>query len=56
VPAAQLIEWRTGDGWEPICAGLGLPVPPTPFPHENASGDFAANVERAMESGTAGGA
>jgi len=49
VPPERLIEWRTGEGWEPICAGLGLAVPDTPFPHENASGDFAENVERAME-------
>jgi hypothetical protein len=48
VAADQLIEWRTGEGWEPICAGLGLEVPAMPFPHENSSGDFAENVERAM--------
>jgi Sulfotransferase domain len=48
VPAERLIEWRTGEGWEPICAGLGLPVPSTPFPHENAAGDFEAKVERSV--------
>ena len=50
VPAERLVEWRTGEGWEPICAALGRPVPAVPFPHENSSGDFAGNVERAMES------
>jgi len=55
VPAAQLVEWRTGEGWEPICAKLGLPVPPTPFPHENSSGDFADNVERHMQPDATGG-
>jgi hypothetical protein len=35
VPAGRLIDWRAGDGWEPICAALDLPVPQTPFPHEN---------------------
>jgi hypothetical protein len=50
VPAERLIEWRTGEGWEPICEGLGMAVPSAPFPHENASGDFAANVERHMAS------
>jgi Sulfotransferase domain len=52
VPAQRLIEWRTGEGWEPICEGLGVPVPATPFPHENSSGDFAENVERHMAPGT----
>jgi Sulfotransferase domain len=46
VPAGRLIEWRTGEGWEPICEALDLPVPEVPFPHENASGDFVANVEQ----------
>jgi Sulfotransferase domain len=48
IPAARLIEWRTGEGWEPICAALGLPAPATPFPHENAAGDFEAKVERSV--------
>jgi hypothetical protein len=48
VPAARLIEWQPRDGWEPICARLGLPVPDTPFPHENSSEDFGDNVERSL--------
>ena len=48
VPASRLIEWRTGEGWEPICAALGSPVPSTPFPHENAAGDFEGKVERSV--------
>ena len=27
----SLLEWTLGDGWEPICERLGLPVPPTHF-------------------------
>ena len=34
-PANRLLEWRAGDGWEPLCAALGLPVPAEPFPHVN---------------------
>jgi hypothetical protein len=49
-PASRLIEWRTGEGWEPICAGLGLPVPDVPFPHENRTEDFTANVEQRLGS------
>jgi hypothetical protein len=36
----RLVEWRPGDGWEPICAALGAAVPPQPFPHENSTSDF----------------
>lgn len=46
VSRERLVEWRPGDGWEPLCAGLGLEVPPEPFPEENSSGDFRGNVER----------
>ena len=32
VPADRLVEWQPEDGWDPLCAGLGLPVPEEPFP------------------------
>jgi hypothetical protein len=31
VAADRLIDWQPGDGWGPICAGLGLPVPDLEF-------------------------
>ena len=40
VDPARLVEWRTGDGWRPLCAALHLPVPDEPFPHLNATHDF----------------
>ncbi|MEY2461389.1 MAG: hypothetical protein QOG30_3219 [Acidimicrobiaceae bacterium] len=40
VPASQLLEWRPEDGWEPICARLGLPVPEEPFPVTNTTDQF----------------
>ena len=36
----RLLEWRPGDGWQPICDALGMPVPHEPFPHENRAADF----------------
>jgi hypothetical protein len=42
VPAERLIDWRTGDGWEPICAALGVAVPDRPFPHVNTGAEFRA--------------
>lgn len=44
VPAERLIDWRPGDGWGPICERLGLPTPGSPFPHENKTADFRANL------------
>lgn len=41
-PAGRLVEWTTGDGWEPLCTALGLPVPDEPFPHTNTTADFLA--------------
>lgn len=40
VPKERLVEWVPGDGWEPICRALGLPVPDEPFPHVNTSEEF----------------
>jgi hypothetical protein len=40
-PAGRLLEWRPGDGWEPICDALGLPVPDEPFPWTNRREDWA---------------
>jgi hypothetical protein len=42
VEPGRLIEWRPEDGWEPICAALGMRVPPEPFPRENTTADFRA--------------
>jgi hypothetical protein len=40
VPAGRLLEWRAGDGWEPLCTALGVPVPDEPFPHVNSTEEF----------------
>jgi hypothetical protein len=40
VPADRLIDWQPGDGWEPICAALGVAVPDDPFPHANSTEEF----------------
>ncbi len=44
VPGDRLIDWRPGDGWEPICSALGLEVPVEPFPHENTTADFQTRI------------
>ena len=44
MPADRLLEWQAGDGWEPICAALDLPVPSQPFPHTNTTADFRTMI------------
>jgi hypothetical protein len=46
----RLVEWRPGDGWEPICKALSVPVPNRPFPHENSTSSYVARKnERARK-------
>ncbi|MEM1231613.1 MAG: sulfotransferase family protein [Pseudomonadota bacterium] len=40
VPAEQLLVYRPGDGWEPLCAFLEVPVPDAPYPRVNSTEDF----------------
>jgi hypothetical protein len=35
-PADRLLVYRAGDGWEPLCAFLGVPVPSAPYPRVNS--------------------
>ena len=41
VPADRLLVYGVGDGWEPLCSFLGVPVPETPYPRTNSSDEFA---------------
>lgn len=40
MPPERTIRWTPQDGWEPLCQHLGVPVPPTPFPHTNTTQQF----------------
>lgn len=40
VPKERLIEWRLGDGWEPICRALHIRAPREAFPHVNTAEEF----------------
>lgn len=42
-PADRLVVWRAEEGWEPLCAALGVPVPDEPFPRVNTAEEWVAD-------------
>lgn len=41
-PSDRLLVYQVGEGWEPLCDMLGVPVPDEPFPHLNDTESFRA--------------
>jgi hypothetical protein len=50
IPADQLLVYEVKDGWGPLCAFLGAPVPAEEFPRTNSRGEFWETVAAAMAS------
>ncbi len=46
----RLLVYRVADGWEPLCAFLGLPVPPVPFPRINSRDETREMIAHLMAS------
>lgn len=46
VPKERLLVYQPGDGWEPICNFLQVPVPSTPFPKSNTREEFKSTVTK----------
>jgi hypothetical protein len=44
IPAERLLVYRTGDGWDPLCRFLGVPVPEEDFPHLNDTAWYRART------------
>jgi len=40
IPSDQLLVFEAGDGWEPLCSFLGVPVPDGPYPRTNDRVEF----------------
>ncbi len=40
IPASRLLVHQAKDGWEPLCAFLGVPVPATTYPRTNSKEEF----------------
>lgn len=45
VPRDRLIVYEVGSGWAPLCEGLGIDVPDTPYPHVNTRAEFQARLK-----------
>jgi len=40
IPASRLLVWQVKEGWEPLCAFVGKPVPDEAFPRSNNREEF----------------
>ena len=47
IPASQLLVYEVKEGWEPLCAFLGAPVPENPFPRTNDRSEFWDRISAA---------
>lgn len=41
LPPERLLVLELGDGWAPLCAHLGVPIPAVPYPRRNAASEFS---------------
>jgi hypothetical protein len=46
VPPERLLDYETGQGWEPLCRFLGVAVPEAPYPRVNTTDDFATQFPK----------
>lgn len=44
IPADRLLVYEVGEGWDRLCAFLGVPVPDTPFPKTNTTEEFRERI------------
>ena len=45
IPPERLLVYQAGQGWEPLCRFLGVPVLDAPYPSENSRAEFIARVK-----------
>ena len=43
MPRKRLLVYESGEGWQPLCAFLGVPIPSAPYPKVNTTEDFASH-------------
>jgi Sulfotransferase domain len=44
IPAERLLVYQVGDGWQPLCNFLGIPVPAVEYPKVNSTEEFKNRV------------
>ena len=44
VPKDRLLVHKIGDGWAPLCAHLGVPIPAQPYPFKNTTSDLQGRI------------
>ena len=49
IAPGRLLVWRAGEGWERLCAFLGVAVPDAPFPRVNDREEFVGRALLARE-------
>jgi hypothetical protein len=49
IPAERLLVFEAAQGWEPLCAFLGVPAPDEPFPRVNSREEFWDHIEANSE-------
>ncbi|KAF3903454.1 hypothetical protein ABW20_dc0104491 [Dactylellina cionopaga] len=45
IPPERRLEYKLGDGWEPLCTFLGVPVPDVDFPRVNDRSEHAKTTD-----------
>ena len=46
IPSDRLLVFDVKQGWDPLCAFLGVPIPEDePFPHVNDTAAFKTDIE-----------
>lgn len=45
IPGNRLLVYEVGDGWEPLCRFLDVPVPERSFPSSNSTEEFRAHFK-----------
>ncbi len=45
-PPGRFLLFEVAQGWAPLCAFLGVPVPTTPFPRVNSTREFWESIEK----------
>jgi hypothetical protein len=49
IPPERLLVFEAAQGWEPLCAFLGVPVPDAPFPRTNSREEFWEHLKAGRE-------